>query len=386
MPHSARLWPGGIPGCIKRHPTGELSDEELKEEVKGWLLFVRIGDDLTDNDNGEYELRQRRALVEQWASASQEFRNSFHARAGAQAETETPRYPAEAMKKIEKTTQEYNPNGLISLAPIDSTHPANRARFIKFSILLYRFDPETGHCLEDSHIPDVAILNPASHSPNTNSFERFLSWSDLEAADFRSIFLTRSGIVLYNGFLGPYLLVDGEGLRTGRLSLVQFRRNGTVEDQVPVCPFNMRWSYLHLKVHMKGHQNMPIDMDLPVLDILSRALAANQFSSHIALCARDQWAEDIELYAPGYLALEEAGSGPEYELTRLSVPDEIAGVEKRVWEKLKTGQVPGFIYFPSLPSEQRLPQLQPQPWPGTPPMDIQAMFSALKYQNAFSYY
>lgn len=34
----------------------------------------RDRDDNDDNDD-EYELRQRRALVEQWASASQEFRD-----------------------------------------------------------------------------------------------------------------------------------------------------------------------------------------------------------------------------------------------------------------------------------------------------------------------
>ncbi|KAL4930300.1 uncharacterized protein BDV17DRAFT_289908 [Aspergillus undulatus] len=87
MTHSARNWPGGIPSCIQRHPTGNLSIEALKEATKGWLLFVKetwvpcvragIADD-EHTDNGEYELRQRRKLVEEWASASQEFRDVRH--------------------------------------------------------------------------------------------------------------------------------------------------------------------------------------------------------------------------------------------------------------------------------------------------------------------
>ncbi|KAL2828176.1 hypothetical protein BDW59DRAFT_51263 [Aspergillus cavernicola] len=388
MRHSARHWPGGIPGCIRRHPTADLPIDELQEEVRGWLLFVKetwVPRSQADEDNGEYELRQRRALVEQWAAASQEFRDSFQARAEAENGL---RYPAEAIESIEKTIQEYNPYALISLAPVDSAHPVNRLRFIKFAILLYRFDPETGHCLEDSHMPEAALLNPASHF--TNSFKDFLPWSDLETADFRSIYLTRSGTVVYNGFIGPFLLVDEEGLRTGRLSLVQFAQNGTVRDFIPVRPFNMRFPFLDLTVHMKKledirhteggrrHQNTSIDMDLPVLDILSHALAANQLSSGSNLCDRDQWVEDIELYAPGYLSLEESGRGAEYDLTRLTVPDEIAGVKKRVWEKLKTGQVPGFTYLPNVPLEQRL-QTQTQPQP-----DFQGMLMALSRQHAES--
>jgi hypothetical protein len=103
-------------------------------------------------------------------------------------------------------------------------------------------------------MPEAALLNPASHF--TNSFENFLSWSDLETADFRSIYLTRSGTAVYNGFLGPFLLVDEEGLRTGRLSLVQFAQNGKVEDFIPVRPFNMRFPILDLTVHMKDLEDI----------------------------------------------------------------------------------------------------------------------------------
>lgn len=73
-------WPGGIPRELKPHPKADLSQDELREEIKGWLLFVqeswlpRDQANISDNDK-EYELRQRRALVQQWASESQDFRD-----------------------------------------------------------------------------------------------------------------------------------------------------------------------------------------------------------------------------------------------------------------------------------------------------------------------
>lgn len=35
-------WPGGIPEHIRPHPTADLSLDDLKDEVKGWLLFVQV--------------------------------------------------------------------------------------------------------------------------------------------------------------------------------------------------------------------------------------------------------------------------------------------------------------------------------------------------------
>ncbi|GIJ90322.1 hypothetical protein Asppvi_009276 [Aspergillus pseudoviridinutans] len=34
-------WADGIPRCIKPHPEGDLSLNELKEKIKGWLLFLQ---------------------------------------------------------------------------------------------------------------------------------------------------------------------------------------------------------------------------------------------------------------------------------------------------------------------------------------------------------
>lgn len=65
-------WPGGIPREIKRHET-DVSRDEIEEQVKDWLPFVKekwLPRPSNLDADREYELRQRRALVQQWVSAS----------------------------------------------------------------------------------------------------------------------------------------------------------------------------------------------------------------------------------------------------------------------------------------------------------------------------
>ncbi|KAL4879770.1 hypothetical protein BJY04DRAFT_89372 [Aspergillus karnatakaensis] len=217
---------------------------------------------------------------------------------------------------------------------------------------MYRYDLETGHCLIDSYMPSEAIPNPTTMS--INRIEDFPRWSHLGNADFRSIYLTKSGAVLYNGYVGPFMFVDEEGLRTGRLSLVEFKQNGEIGNSILIRPYNMRWLYLNLFVLGKGleevrnceggyrHQNTPMDMDAPILDILSRALGANELAGDMALCNVEQWREDIELYASGYLALEAAGLGETYDLKNLVEPVTVEGVRKRIWDRLEAGLDPRF--------------------------------------------
>lgn len=72
-----------------------------------------------------------------------------------------------------------------------------------------------------------------------------------------------------------------------------------------------------------------LDMDLPILDILESVVGLNAPD----LDYRKQWEEDVELYAPGYLALEAAGKGGEYDLNCLTAPIEIPDGLKAVYQK-----------------------------------------------------
>ncbi|KAJ5443400.1 uncharacterized protein N7458_007272 [Penicillium daleae] len=337
---------GGIPRCIKPHPETDLSLDQIKEEVKGWLLFVQenwVPAANTDSSNsGKYELNQRRQLIEKWASATQELRDSHQSRAPM---PERLQYPAQALAHIHDTLQPGDTKGLVAIAPVDEAHAANRARWVKFAILLYNYDIETGHCLLDRHIPSEAILNPET---TTNpSVEDFLSYLDLETASFIHIYLTHTGTVLNIRYKGPYMLVDEEGLRTGRLTMVEYEINGTVKDTLHIRPFNMRMPYINASTLGKGldeiryvqgaytHQNLPLDMDLPIIDILCQAKAADQLPQTMDLSYREQWMEDVELYAPGYLALEADGRAGEYSLHRLTDPESVDMTRKTIWNRLQ---------------------------------------------------
>ncbi|KAJ5623023.1 hypothetical protein N7490_011628 [Penicillium lividum] len=312
MPRSVQHWPGGIPTSIQPHPETDLSLDQIKEEVKGWLLFVQ----------------------ENWVSAA----NAYQSRAPVGLPgTEGPRssrtesieglrYPAEALERLYDTLQPIYIHGLVSLAPVDETHAANRARWVKFAIMLYNYDIETGHCLLHKYMPSEAILNP--ETTTDPSVEDFLPWVDLETANFGDIYLTHTGKVLYLGNPGPYMLVDELGLKSGRLTIIEYEINGTVKESVEVRPFNMRQPYMNAFEHWSG-----LDMDLPIVDILCQAKDANQLPNSMVLCDREQWTSDVELYAPGYLALEAEGRGGEYPPTRLTEPDTIA-VKKQVWNRV----------------------------------------------------
>ncbi|GAQ03702.1 hypothetical protein ALT_1023 [Aspergillus lentulus] len=375
MTRPVRHWPGGIPCSIKPHPEDDLSLDQMKEEVKGWLLFVRENwvrrseADIAEDDR-DYELRQRRKLVEQWASATQEFRNSFHDRApiglpGTESHSEVLgglRYPAEALERINDTQQLCDLRGVISLVPVDPTNPINRARWMKFVILLYGYGMEITHCLQTRYMPSEAVPNPVTVRGNGNlSVQDFLSWLYLETALFSSIYLTRTGTILYLGDTGPFALVDEEGLRTGRLSLTSFMANGDVEDSILIRPFNMHKPYLQYGTLGKGlddvkgtegaftPQNKPLNMDLPILDILCNAQAADELVGEMALGDRDQWEEDVERYAPGFLALEAIGRVAEYDLSLLTPGGDLGGgVKRRMLGKMASGVHPRFRVLPGL--------------------------------------
>lgn len=115
---------------------------------------------------------------------------------------------------------------------------------MKFAILLYRYDFISGHCLVDNYMPATVELNPASVSSNPPTVVDFLPWLHLESARFGSIYLTRTGTVLHLGALHNHMLVDERGLRTSRLTLVDYEINGAIKDCALLHPFNMHNAYL----------------------------------------------------------------------------------------------------------------------------------------------
>lgn len=92
-------------------------------------------------------------------------------------------------------------------------------------------------------------------------------------------------------------------------------------------------------------------MDLPILDILCNAQAANELVGEMVLGDRDQWKEDVERYAPGFLALEAIGRGAEYDLNLLTPGGDLGGgVKRRMLRKMASGVDPRFRVLPGLRS------------------------------------
>ncbi|KAA8648941.1 uncharacterized protein ATNIH1004_004830 [Aspergillus tanneri] len=91
-------------------------DHELIDKAR--LAGIREGE-----DEG-YEQRQCRALVVQWASADQSFRDSFHLQSAVD-------YPFAALTRIESRSHKFS--NFICINSVDT--PVKRTRFIKILVL-----------------------------------------------------------------------------------------------------------------------------------------------------------------------------------------------------------------------------------------------------------
>ncbi|KAJ9272809.1 hypothetical protein DTO212C5_1070 [Paecilomyces variotii] len=338
-----RYWPGGIPASVQYHPTKQLTEqekdngnwdfptpEETIEESKGWLLFVeeqwlsREAAGSSDEDE-EYELRQRRSLVEKWASADQSFRDSFHNRAHPRKSAID--YPSSALERLEDTRQDYS--SWVCINPVDT--PLKRARFVKFLILCYRLDGQNWHPEPNGEIlPTMVKPNPATF-PDANNFtiSDFPMWAVVETADFKAISMSVTGHLILETNYGPYFIIDQASLETGRFFVVEYKSTGHIDHIIPRRPYFLtdlvNYSELGFTVERmeeeniggrEQYQNQPIDMDLPILDIIQKAKDNNQMTKFF-YTERDQWEKDIELYAPGYLAMEAEGRASEYDIRNL---------------------------------------------------------------------
>ena len=134
-------------------------------------------------NDGEYEARQQRQLVETWGKTTQEFRSAstskdsdrleilwcwrhekiYHNRASLQI----PRFAHQAYPEAALSSSYSYPVGvrLVYLAPLSEGYRSNRSKWFKFYILSCRLDGEMSHCLEsNSHAGiDPNLLHLRTH-------------------------------------------------------------------------------------------------------------------------------------------------------------------------------------------------------------------------------
>ena len=85
-----------------------------------------------------------------------------------------------------------------------------------------------------------------------------------------------------------------------------------------------------------------MNMDLPIVDILVSVAEPNGPPAPQTISSdREQFEKDIEFYAPGYLALEAAGKGGEYDLSRLTEPDDIPFDRKPSYQRMMADLMAG---------------------------------------------
>ncbi|KAJ6133721.1 hypothetical protein N7523_000043 [Penicillium sp. IBT 18751x] len=318
-------WPAGIPE-IHLHPT-DLPADELPEEAKGWLLFVK--EEYQPVSTTEEGLRQRRALIEKWATASQEFRESYHSRAPAC--TSARDYPASLLSQ-----QAPRPDKrFLCLPPVDSqTHPRNYIHLVKLLIMMYIHQDEwNGQHPFDQAGPGHA---PRSHIPEFLNLATPIALSDilselyLSSADFHALSMTRSGTVVFAD--GPdytWYVIEEPELATGRMTIAEFGSDGSVRDSIVRRAWNMGqvmafgqslgWRVADLEESCIGgppQYNEPLNMDRPIIELLEATRMDSNFL-YEGFGYMGLWVRLIEQNAPGYLDLEAQGREVEFKLDNL---------------------------------------------------------------------
>ncbi|OKP03385.1 hypothetical protein PENSUB_6888 [Penicillium subrubescens] len=262
-------------------------------------------------------LRQRRAFIEKWATASQEFRES------CPSIRLSSRLPGLGALTASPTTGQALPVPAIRRPAGPSR---NYIRLVKFLTLLYVHQDYWGgtHPFETAgagyaprcHVPELLDL-PARTALYLNQ------------ADFHALSMTRRGTVVFAD--GPdysWYVIDTPGLAIGQMAIVEFGSNGQVRDSILRRPWNIGLVVLFGEMGRRVADlaessiggppriNEPLDMDRPILELLESTRQSNKFMD-VGYGHPDLWLQIIEKSAPGYLELEAQGREVEFELNDL---------------------------------------------------------------------
>lgn len=145
------------------------------------------------NPDENFEINQRRKLVDQWASLSQEARDNYQSRAPEGPEGGASWFPSQ-LKEAYKPQNHIN-SGFCNLVVEQPLTSRNRALWTKISILLYRLDEEGGRCHNFGDDPVVMYPNPAGQGPIMP--ENFYAHCFIESADFSHMAMTSQGTVVF---------------------------------------------------------------------------------------------------------------------------------------------------------------------------------------------
>ncbi|KAI4598157.1 hypothetical protein KJ359_003040 [Pestalotiopsis sp. 9143b] len=310
MTDPARYWPGGVPSEVRFHPTPIRGS--LRNEIKGWQLFLKenaVGRGPGETDD-TFEVRQRRKLMQRWASMSQSDRDAYQNRAPCRAGDSW--YP-EVLRNPYGGSENVRLLNLIAPLPLG---PRNRALWTKMRIMMYNLDGDNGTIFqwqEDDEKVTYCVPNDAE--PNLLTSSTFLKWCYIENANFDCMAMTRSGTVILHRRRSMVMLIDQEALNTGLILLCRLANNGQVLAEGRVWPLAMKDAYEKMTIlgwsvdevldgdTFKNPYRLSANMEEPLLDILDSK------APYIYQPDIDLWMEAIERCAPGYLEMEDENDG-----------------------------------------------------------------------------
>ncbi|KAI4600313.1 hypothetical protein KJ359_000667 [Pestalotiopsis sp. 9143b] len=276
-------------------------------------------------------MKQRRRLVDQWASMSQAERDSYHGRAVERKDIRASNPPQlrDASSKDDDSLGHIR-RGFVNLIVPQPLDVRNRALWTKMCILLYKLDTEVYEHSFGSEA--VVVMQPTPfHAGTPLAPETFYRHCFVETADFDAMAMTLDGFVVFHSADRAVLFADQESLDTGRLLLCDIEGNGQLRASSRMWPL---WTYMaYCYVYGLGwygdrvirdyayadgdcEDNAALDMELPILELLQ---AKKQYFEYPEDVNIDAWKKAIEHYAPGYLEMEAAGNGmaPDYDHANL---------------------------------------------------------------------
>lgn len=188
-----------------------------------------------DNPEKDFEVNQRRRLVDQWASMSQEARDSFQSRAPVRSERDRDGWYPEQLR-----SRDWIRRGFCHLVVEQPLSPRNRALWTKICILMYHLaDEDKIHNFGTSS--QVVTMNPNPADTGPVKPEDHCRHCFVEPADFSYMAMTSHGTVVFHAGDRATFFADQETLDTGRLLLCDLDSNGAIRVQSRVWPL---WTYM----------------------------------------------------------------------------------------------------------------------------------------------
>ncbi|GKZ34381.1 hypothetical protein AbraIFM66950_004612 [Aspergillus brasiliensis] len=148
--------------------------------------------------------------------------------------------------------------------------------------------------------------------------------------------MTHAGTVLFPRFYNNiFTVIDQEALNTGQLIMLELHVNGLIKDRTRLRPWHA--GEIMLFHNVQGwplaemidssnrarflYKNNPLDLSQPLVDIIDSAQQKREID--INGYTQELLTAQLEIFAPGYLALERQGLEAQYDLANLLSGDDI---------------------------------------------------------------